>query len=266
MNRRLVLICNPGKPQNDNYIPQVINVLKRYRLYFQSPEGGLWTDDEIHTLPLNKDIVHDSLWMHNVIEEINFPNIDYSMIVFVGHGGVDKGQEKIQLSSGLLYNINYLLYGDLTPEQSSNIKRTVIIDACRSFAQPISIKISEDYERRPNGIQCRDYYNNLIKESSPHIELIQSTKYGDFAIATTEGTAFSNSLFEVIDENLGHWNQIALNGPNTYLRTIKDIGNMASKKMKIFEQVPEFSSFNNDSKTIESTFPFYAVSRKVELS
>lgn len=118
---------NPGRSEV-NLVPSVLAVCERYKNYLKSPVGGYWQKDEILELDrlgvgggsLNSDYVIK-------LRELNKPDIDYSIIVFIGHGGACKGIDCIQLEDGEIIPVK-----DLTVayRNSSPMKRTVVIDAC----------------------------------------------------------------------------------------------------------------------------------------
>lgn len=253
--RKLLLLANPGV-QGVNWAPQVFNVLERYKQYFKSPVGGYWQDDEIIDYEDIADPQAEANWVAIQLAEIT-RNAEYSIIVFIGHGGVMRGEDVIQLSRGQLCPVSCL-----TGDNGHGIKRTVIIDACRTFIgaqQQLILEEQRTFSQRGLllGPHCRDYYNEIIANSTPHTELIQSTQYGEPAAAIRQGTAFSNALFDVVAHNTPIWSNLALMNPNCVdSKTNQNVLEMTARNMGAFNQVPQITSSDGSF-----TFPFFAIRR-----
>lgn len=262
MKRKLLLIGNPGM-QGVNYTPAVTPVLKRYKDFFKSKVGGLWYDEEIIEEPAGLDRESEVTWMVFQLLELN-KNTDYSVIVFVGHGGSYLGNDQVQLSHGEILPLSCLMapFG-----MENQIKRTIIVDSCRSLigASPQQLILEGrtfSGDGQLMGNYCREYYDDLIEKCEPHIELLQSTKYGEKAkinLAQT-GTAFSDSLFNTLDTMVPQWNRDALGDLHGQLnKGIKDILPDVQTGMTIYNQVPEYSRHGGNG-----NFPLYAVWRAVD--
>lgn len=262
MNRKLLLLCNPGIV-GQNYVAHVPAILERYRRYFMSPVGGYWCSDEIDEMPAHIcDCKAQITWLATKLAEYNKSSIDYSMIVFVGHGGAVFGHDYLQLSSGGRIKVLDLL--PTNKEEASRIKRCIIIDACRTFvgaAQDRILLESKSFsgDDMLEGEDCRDLYNKYIANVAPHTEILQSTQYGEPAWVTSGGSAFSDALFDVLQDEVPLWNNLALGDRNGQcVRTVNDILPEVRNKMGESGQVPEFTSLPSSE-----PFPFYAVWRPV---
>ena len=81
MNRQLILISNPGNPNDRNYAPSTGLALDRWQLFFQSPIGGFWKDNEIRRFdeqhPLDSEQFQGMISM--VLDSVQ---CDYSIIVY----------------------------------------------------------------------------------------------------------------------------------------------------------------------------------------
>lgn len=262
MKRKLLLIGNPGV-EGQNYTPSVELVLKRYKNYFKSEVGGFWYDSEIIEETEEYDEKSEVTWLACQLRELN-QEIDYSIIVFVGHGGSYLGEDKVQLSKGEVLPLSCLL----SPQGFENrVKRTIIVDACRSLIGGASeqLLLESRYFSGEGGLMgsyCRDYYEHIINECKPHIELLQSTKYGEPAHINPNhtGTAFSDALFDVLDNNVPNWNKYALGDRCGQLhKGISDILPAVQAGMSGYDQVPEYSRAGGGGE-----FPLYAVWRAVE--
>jgi hypothetical protein len=47
INRHLILISNPGNPNDENYVKTTEETIDRWEALFRSPIGGYWKDREI---------------------------------------------------------------------------------------------------------------------------------------------------------------------------------------------------------------------------
>lgn len=261
-NRKLLLICNPGVP-GVNHVPSVPAVLQRYKNYFQSAVGGYWRDDEIIEEEVGYNDEAELTWLFCKLGEIT-RNADYSMIVFVGHGGSsDENNDQIQLSKGKLVPVSSFL----APEGfEGSMKRTIIIDACRTLIEaPQQQILLEQRTYSAGGMLeadwCKNLYNEVIDNCDPHVELIQSTQYGQDAHANETGTAFSDAFFGVLGSNIPRWNNQAL-GLNTgrLSKSTIDLFPSIAAAMQADHQVPQIRRYGNGG----GEFPIYAVWRAVE--
>lgn len=260
-NRKLLLLCNPGT-QGVNYVPAVHTVLQRYNNYFMSEVGGAWDDGEILEEPQGYDENSEVTWLAIQLKELALA--DYSMIVFVGHGGAYQGNDKIQLSQGKTIDVTDFL----APQgMEGSIKRTVIVDACRSLIGATQQQlILEQREFSGQGQLDRDYcrrhYNHQIEVCEPHVELIQSTQYGNPALVNQAGTGttFSDAFFGVLDPNVKVWNAQAMGLRTGQLsKTTNELMPLVQAGMQIYNQVPQVSRYGSNV----GDYPIYAVWRAV---
>ena len=170
----------------------------------------------------------------------------------------------VQLSQGEPLPLSCLM----APEgMQGQIKRTIIVDACRSLMGAIpELLIMESRvfsgEGGLIGDCCRDYYNSVIDQCEPHLELLQSTKYGDYAMINPDhtGTAFSDAFFDTLDNLVPQWNQMALNDRCGQLnKGITDFITDVQTGMAAYNQVPDYSRYGGNG-----NFPIYAVWRAVD--
>lgn len=270
ITRKLLLIGNPGVA-GVNFTPAVRLVLNRYKHYFKSEVGGGWIESDIETLseiieePVGLDRNSEVTWLALQLAKLN-KYVDYSMIVFVGHGGAYCGNDQLQLSQGGILPLKCLMAPDGMEER---IKRTVIVDACRSLigaTRPQLIMEGKAFSGEGELMKdyCREHYNDIIENvCEPHVELLQSTQYGQVARINPNhtGTAFSDSLFDVINRNAPLWNQLALNEKCGQMdKGIPDIMPEVQAGMAGYSQVPQYSRHGNGA----GYFPIYAVWRAVE--
>ena len=248
MQRKLLLLCNPGYEEYRNYVPQTYDIIKAYKQYFKSAFGGVWQDDEIDEMPDSLYGMGQNCWLAKKIEQ--YDKLDYSMIVFIGHGGAYDKLDFIQLSGGKAFAIKDLYRNENT------IKRTIIIDSCRSYIEPDILKLLLE-ARKKNTEDCRCLYDNIIKEAEPHCELLQSTQYGELANTTETGSVFSDAFFNVLKKNISLWGTEALSNPEKQVvKTIQEILDLIRTEMLIYGQVPQYTNKSH------SHFPIFAVKRE----
>lgn len=250
MVRRILFLCNPG--EGSNFAPQVYLSINQYKTFFKSPFGGAWKEEEFLELPEKMTSEQKFQWLKKTMLYLNSKDCDYSIIIFVGHGGAWDNIDIVELWKGKLVAVDFFT------KVSSGSKRTVLIDACRVNVIPDRIPIEEErmfsggYVEDINFI--RDKYNAIINNQPPHIELVQSTSKGDVAKTNSLGTIFSENVFRAIQQNKDDWALYALEHNSglivkPWCELIGDI----TKLMSSSGQVPQFiSSIDNDK-----SFPFY---------
>lgn len=258
MKRLALLIVNPGQMGASNYAPSVMTAMNRYKSFLKSPAGGYWQDDEIIELERSNGTNSlQSLFVFK-LRDLNQPDVKYSLIVFIGHGGAARGVDSIQLEDGEILPIKCLLEA---PNNPSPLKRTVVIDACRTYAAVDASQIileSRTFsgDGKIQGNWCKDYYNSIIENTPAHVELFQSTQYGQYAQSTSTGTAFIDAMFDTIHMNSSLWNAQALSDNNGKKCVVfPDILDDVRKEMAGFGQVPEYTN------PTDECFPVYAVAR-----
>jgi len=124
MNRRLVIITNDGGRQD--YLAGVKADKDNYIKYFKSPAGGAWEEDEMF-IP-GTDVCTPSLFKQYVRKQDAIEHIDYWLIVFCGHGGINElGETFFDF-----YNDN--LMGEIEIRNMFSDSRCLLIaDSCRSL-------------------------------------------------------------------------------------------------------------------------------------
>ena len=258
MNRKVLLLQNPGV-EGINLVPTVEAALNRYKRFFISEAGGCW--DEVNEI-IEISGIHtpESEYKDLILNLRELNKCDYSIIVFIGHGDAYDGDDKIQLSKGWRVPVSTFMY---TPANNNKIlKRTIIIDACRCFVAPTQTQILlEDTSYKGLGLldwnNSRDFYDNLVSTPEPRLELIQSTQPGEEAYGSQYGTAFTDTLFTVIDGNSKRWNTMAVGNTNgRATQSVKTVYDIVNQKMLGYKQHPQHRHWG-----YEGSFPLYAVSR-----
>lgn len=152
MTRKALIISNPGEIGSENYCEGVSKDVINYKNFLMSPQGGYWYENEI--VCLNKPS-SNSLEIHfNLLK-----NIDYSIIVFCGHGYSYKDETILEL------NKDCDIYARSLKNDAK--KRTIILDCCRKNAESINESLIHEFsslieKRAINGIEARKYYEALL--------------------------------------------------------------------------------------------------------
>ena len=267
MKRRALLIMNPGKI-GKNFVPSVPNVIERYKNFLMSPAGGAWIDEEeILVLdrlgPMGVNLSGDLAMKLN---ELNKTDVEYSLIVFVGHGAAASGKDSIQTEDGKIYSLDDFT---MNTHHIPNFKRTIIIDACRTYA-PITPQHIMLEEKAFSGLDtldadcCREYYNDIIAHTPEHVSVIQSTQYGMVANGTPLETAFSDALIGHLSKMANILSMASDSTQKDHISiTMHDVLNTVCAAMSAYKQVPQFTTIPQD---IDKFFPILAIHRPLTKS
>lgn len=158
MNRRLLIMTNDGGTAD--FLAGVATDMDNYLHFFQSDEGGAWEDEEIYVPQTSKLTVRT---FASYVQRQTC-HIDYWLIVFCGHGGLDnKGRTFFVLSEkeNLYEQDLFALMG--------NSRCLLIADSCRTipiYEQGGRIARQQMFSStvRQSGYRerCRALYNSQI--------------------------------------------------------------------------------------------------------
>lgn len=260
MNRQILLISNPGNPNDGNYVRTTETAIDRWESFFRSPIGGYWQDHEI--LRYGEDNQIDANEFKRLLTPLNTVQCDYSVIVFCGHGAcTTNDKDAIQLPIPSPANNNLIAVDDLVNPAISSVRRTVILDACRSLIPYTSTQLFEQREYSSvytiDGIECSKYYNSLIMQSSPHVEVLYSTSEHEKAYGSVSGSQYADVMSNLVRARLLYWKALAIQdryGQFCYsmCELQKDL---TTELVKRNIQVPEYRIIG----TAEASFPFVAL-------
>ena len=256
MKRQLLLISSPGDPADKNYAPFVKDTIKRYKDYFKSSVGGGWKNSEIVEYGEDNPLTESMLDEH--IKKME--DMDYSFIMFCGHGGIDSnGVSMILLPcpGGTLYPVNRLEEGGKT------IKRTVLVDACRSRIQTRiteAVGVKQDYTV-VYATESVDLYKETITKTKPHVELYQSTGPYEYANADNSfGPYYSELLLREIDKSYSLYMKCA-NAIGNKVVSLKELHDSVCEKIK--NMIQSLSPQHPTATGVDGElFPFLTISRK----
>jgi len=116
MTRKALIISNPGELGAENYCEGVKKDVANYKNFLMSAAGGGWDENEILCIERPEPFLLD-------IRLKLMENIDYTLIVFCGHGSATEDDTIIELKKGCDYKVESLRDGAK--------KRTIILDCCR---------------------------------------------------------------------------------------------------------------------------------------
>lgn len=260
MNRQLVLISNPGNPNDGNCVKATEDAIDRWERFFRSPIGGYWQDGEILRYGENKPIDTDAF--RRLLVPLNTVQCDYSVIVFCGHGACTiDGKDAIQLPLPSQSNNNLLPVDELITPGIPSVRRTVILDACRSLIPYTSAQLFEKrvYSSVYNidGIECRKYYNSQIMQASPHVEVLYSTSEHQKAYGSMTGSQYADAMSELVRMRTVQWKALAIiNRYGQYSYSMCDLQkDLITDLVRKNIQTPEYRIVG----TGDASFPFAAM-------
>ncbi len=261
MNRQLILISNPGNPNDRNYAPSTELALDRWQLFFQSPIGGFWKDNEIRRFdeqhPLDSEQFQRMISM--VLDSVQ---CDYSIIVFCGHGcSTMDGRDAIQLPIPAPNYNNLFPVDGLLGLNVANVRRTGILDSGRSIVPFTSQQLFEQRQfsevYRIDGEECGKYYNSMIIESNPHVELLQSTNLHSASYGSVTGSRYADAVSLITNQSSINWKQRALmDRYGQYSYSMLDLHQAVHAHLDAKgNQLPE----NHSTVQLYTSFPFAAL-------
>ncbi len=260
MNRQLLLISNPGNPNENNYVRTTETAIDRWESFFRSPIGGYWQDDEIMRYGENNQI--DANEFQRLLTALNTVQCDYSVIVFCGHGAcTTNDKDAIQLPIPSPANNNLIAVEDLINPAISSVRRTVILDACRSLIPYTSEQLFEQRKYSSvnaiDGIKCSKYYNTLIMQSSPHVEVLYSTSKHEKAYGSMSGSQYADVMSDLVRAKSLYWKILAIqNRYGQFCYSMCELQkDLIAELVKRNIQIPEYQIIG----TADTSFPFVAL-------
>jgi hypothetical protein len=187
--KALIIYCDDTQsgslkgPSHDN---------SNYRQFLKSNLGGGWYDDEIISLrnPSSYDVA--------VTLRTHFKYIDYSFVLFSGHGFINVDHNNLQYIELNDTDVSILSLRNDSPKQ------TLIIDACRGFYSPLKKSMEnllvDSYRAFTGDIQStRKIYEDAIDNADQGWSILYAASENQTALDTPEGAAYLLSLLSVSD-------------------------------------------------------------------
>lgn len=192
MNKKILIISNPGEKDAENYCEGVNVDVREYISFFTSANGGAWNEDEI--IILNKPTVSD---LNKALYKLQ--NCEYSIIVFCGHGyySLHNDSTFLELQTDIEYNSSLL--------RSNTSKRTIILDCCRKIYNDLPSTFDESHvlmnfsnTMTISKSVAREFYESELSKCHNAIILISSCSVDETAgDSSSKGGYYSYSLREV---------------------------------------------------------------------
>ena len=189
MNRKGIIISNPGEVRAENYCEGVKRDVANYRSFLLSPNGGVWRESELEEM--SRPSVAE---VRRKIESLR--NYDYALIIFSGHGY----HCSIRDSSVLELRADEEIDSD--EFRGTADKLTLILDCCRKVYPEKRTMVMDSArvaKRAPvlNPANCRKYYNQRIDACSNGIVVMQSCDIDELSgDDASRGGYYSYSLLE----------------------------------------------------------------------
>lgn len=189
MNRKGIIISNPGELGAENYCEGVKRDVANYRSFLLSPNGGVWRESELEEM--KRPSVAE---VRRKIESLR--NYGYVLVIFSGHGY----HCSIRGSSVLELRAGEEIDSDEFREEAD--KLTLILDCCRKVYPEKRTMVMDSArvaKRAPilNPADCRKYYNRRINECSNGIIVMHSCDIDELSgDDASRGGYYSYSLLE----------------------------------------------------------------------
>jgi hypothetical protein len=187
LNRKALIISNPGEPGAENYCAGVLKDVVNYQSFLTSPIGGLWYSSEISSL--NRPSAAE---VRSKVTEL--ASSDYALVVFCGHGwhSTGVGSTCIVLRQGQEI--------DSTELRVASRSQTLVLDCCRKKGPwiPTVRALDERLAKalpRINPDDCRRYYDKRLEECDGGLVVMYACSIGEFANDDSEkGGLYSFNL------------------------------------------------------------------------
>ena len=155
--------------------------------YLTSCLGGAWYESEIMLLH------NPTIDRVKCVIENEFQDLDYSLVVFSGHGFINEndGMQYLEMMDGDAC-INILKTGAA--------RQTAIIDACRGYEKPISDSTLRTFssinERDENATRLafRLIFNQGVMAAEKGLSVLFSSSENESSVDTDKGAAYISSL------------------------------------------------------------------------
>jgi hypothetical protein len=192
MDRRALIIANPGTQGEESYCHGVSRDVDNYKAFLKSPVGGFWSEDEI--------VVRHKPSHATIISDIGQQKrADYSLTVFCGHGyhTARTNSTIVELKQGTDIDADELRAG-------AN-KHTLILDCCRVihtavYAEDAAPQILKKAVSKISASECRKFYDKAIADCPTGIVVLFGCSINETAgDSDTQGGFYSYSLISAAE-------------------------------------------------------------------
>lgn len=194
MKRKALIIGSPQKGSGANYLPGVEKDVENYYTYLLSALGGAWRPDEI-TILIDPDKTSV------LIQRDRLRAVDYSFVVFAGHGSHPKagGPTLVDLRRDVSLSEDELKIGAA--------RHTLILDCCRKLERDISMealvaKSASFSEARSLSLtNCRLYFDQQVTKCSSGLVTLYACAVDETSNESgTTGGHYTSSLMRTATE------------------------------------------------------------------
>jgi hypothetical protein len=179
VKRAALIIVNPGDEDDEEYCEGVYQDAEAFDSFLRSPIGGTWANIEILEKPRKAAVL-------SAVRALT--TLDYSLVVFSGHGGQISDSTHLALGEALISSSDLL----------TGKKQTLILDCCR---KPIPILLLEDLAKSiakggtgKDADRCRYYYDQRIEACGKDLVKLFACREGEEAADTSGGGLYSRYL------------------------------------------------------------------------
>ena len=176
MNRRALIISNPGERGDENYCEGVLRDVDNYKSFLTNACGGLWSYSDIDHI--SRPSINEVRLAMRKLE-----GSGYALVVFTGHGWYSTDLDSTILTLKAGQEI------DSVELQKGASKQTIILDCCRKKFAGIpldesnlikaSAAVLNRASSRLNAELCRHYYNEKIKTCDQGTTILYSCSSGE---------------------------------------------------------------------------------------
>lgn len=195
VDRKALLICSPGK-KGANYIPGIEKDIRDFKLFLESPQGGLWASGDITIL---HEPSRTEVWGQTELLRLT----EYALVVFSGHGECRADDTILDLGNGETIE-SILLHKGAD-------KQTVILDCCRVTEKRLLLEERMVTFAKTRGElnpeNCRKLYDHFIDAcTAPALVVLSACKKGEKAAAhKTEGSYYIQALLDCCETWVEKW-------------------------------------------------------------
>lgn len=191
MRKQALIISNPGETGSSGYCEGVNKDVVNYKNFLKQPSGGLWYESEIRHLPRPS-----ASEVRNAIKQLK--DVDYSLVIFSGHGYYSARTESTVLVLRKDEEINSMEL------RNGSLRQTLILDCCREVAKELA-KAFEEYVLKAARAafildpgKCRLNYEKQIEGCNSGLIVAHACKVGETAQdSSAQGGYYSYSFLRV---------------------------------------------------------------------
>lgn len=204
-----------------NDLPGVVHDEINFWKFLKSPYGGEWHDSEFYTISTPPAYRYSNAYLSSELEKIRNGGLEYAIVLYSGHGGINKEQEfVIYPNNGL--NVKAEILCGLAQKQLT------IFDCCREIDKKPEMIKEAATASRSKCLSTRSLYEQLIHKAMPQQNFLFACGVDECAQDTSNGALYFGAL---------------LNSAKTYTdpkrwKTVKEAHDLAAAyvRLRSFDQ------------------------------